>query len=173
MSLGQDGKYFPDISSDGGVWRCVQSQHHLLQVCFSSFIFLQLKEAKENKEEEEVGELEKEVEEVFDLNERKKNKSLHYKRSFFVRMVSDPKIYNPKIVHSLPGTLCCVSRSCSAVLCYVTSCAVLFYLRCYFIMPSLCSSQQPAAPDVGVIRRRQYLHQFANHVSKPFITPSL
>lgn len=29
--------------------------------------------------------------------------SLKYKRSFFVRMVSDPKIYNPKIVHSLPS----------------------------------------------------------------------
>lgn len=67
--------------------------------------FLQLKEVKENKEEEEAEEVEKEVEEVFDLNERKKNKSLHYKRSFFVRMVSDPKIYNPKIVRSLPGML--------------------------------------------------------------------
>ncbi|XP_050699463.1 aromatic-L-amino-acid decarboxylase-like isoform X1 [Eriocheir sinensis] len=63
----------------------------------------QLKEVKENKEEEEAEEVEKEVEEVFDLNERKKNKSLHYKRSFFVRMVSDPKIYNPKIVRSLPA----------------------------------------------------------------------
>ena len=28
----------------------------------------------------------------------KSRKSLAYKRSFFVRMVSDPKIYNPKIV---------------------------------------------------------------------------
>ena len=27
-----------------------------------------------------------------------KKQSLQYKRSFFVRMVSDPKIYNPKIV---------------------------------------------------------------------------
>jgi hypothetical protein len=26
---------------------------------------------------------------------------LKYRRSFFVRMVSDPKIYNPKIVRSL------------------------------------------------------------------------
>ena len=28
----------------------------------------------------------------------KSKKSLAYKRSFFVRMVSDPKLYNPKIV---------------------------------------------------------------------------
>ena len=28
----------------------------------------------------------------------KTKKSLAYKRSFFVRMVSDPKLYNPKIV---------------------------------------------------------------------------
>ncbi|MPC52529.1 Tyrosine decarboxylase [Portunus trituberculatus] len=33
---------------------------------------------------------------------RKQDASLQYKRSFFVRMVSDPKIYNPKIVRSLP-----------------------------------------------------------------------
>merc|ERR1719215_2143832 len=30
--------------------------------------------------------------------EAKTRKTLQYKRSFFVRMVSDPKIYNPKIV---------------------------------------------------------------------------
>lgn len=30
--------------------------------------------------------------------EAKNRKTLQYKRSFFVRMVSDPKIYNPKIV---------------------------------------------------------------------------
>ena len=30
--------------------------------------------------------------------EAKSKKSLAYKRSFFVRMVSDPKLYNPKIV---------------------------------------------------------------------------
>ncbi|XP_045118085.1 aromatic-L-amino-acid decarboxylase-like isoform X1 [Portunus trituberculatus] len=34
---------------------------------------------------------------------RKQDASLQYKRSFFVRMVSDPKIYNPKIVRSLPS----------------------------------------------------------------------
>lgn len=37
------------------------------------------------------------VDEVFVLD-RKKKMSLRYKRSFFVRMVSDPKLYNPKIV---------------------------------------------------------------------------
>ena len=31
----------------------------------------------------------------------KKRHSLRYKRSFFVRMVSDPKLYNPKIVRAL------------------------------------------------------------------------
>lgn len=30
-------------------------------------------------------------------------KDLAYKRSFFVRMVSDPKLYNPKIAKALPG----------------------------------------------------------------------
>lgn len=33
--------------------------------------------------------------------ERKRREDLAYKRSFFVRMVSDPKIYNPKIAKSL------------------------------------------------------------------------
>ncbi|XP_014291341.1 aromatic-L-amino-acid decarboxylase [Halyomorpha halys] len=48
--------------------------------------------------------LEKEQEnadEVFELADRKKKETLAYKRSFFVRMVSDPKIYNPKIAKSL------------------------------------------------------------------------
>lgn len=39
------------------------------------------------------------VDEVFVLD-RKKKMSLRYKRSFFVRMVSDPKLYNPKIVRA-------------------------------------------------------------------------
>jgi hypothetical protein len=33
--------------------------------------------------------------------ERKRREDLAYKRSFFVRMVSDPKIYNPKIAKTL------------------------------------------------------------------------
>ncbi|KAJ8981620.1 hypothetical protein NQ317_000848 [Molorchus minor] len=42
--------------------------------------------------------------EVFDLLERKKKETLAHKRSFFVRMVSDPKIYNPSIAKSLTST---------------------------------------------------------------------
>ena len=34
--------------------------------------------------------------------DRKRREALAYKRSFFVRMVSDPKIYNPKIAKALP-----------------------------------------------------------------------
>uniref|UniRef100_A0A914URP0 Aromatic-L-amino-acid decarboxylase n=1 Tax=Plectus sambesii TaxID=2011161 RepID=A0A914URP0_9BILA len=80
-----------------------------------------LVEEDELEEEEDVGK-EKEVEEVAEQNEQparrktsegaqpsssedliaEKNKqTLAYKRSFFVRMVSDPKCYNPKIVRHL------------------------------------------------------------------------
>ncbi|XP_060529679.1 tyrosine decarboxylase [Cylas formicarius] len=41
--------------------------------------------------------------EVFELMERKKKQTLAHKRSFFVRMVSDPKIYNPSIAKNLPS----------------------------------------------------------------------
>lgn len=41
---------------------------------------------------------------MFDLVERKKRENLAYKRSFFVRMVSDPKLYNPKIAKAVPGS---------------------------------------------------------------------
>ncbi|XP_034248276.1 tyrosine decarboxylase [Thrips palmi] len=37
------------------------------------------------------------------LDDRKRRETLAYKRSFFVRMVSDPKIYNPKIAKAVPG----------------------------------------------------------------------
>ena len=47
----------------------------------------------------EVREEDESVDEVFVLD-RKKKMSLRYKRSFFVRMVSDPKLYNPKIVRA-------------------------------------------------------------------------
>lgn len=42
--------------------------------------------------------------EVFELADRrgKIDQDLAYKRSFFVRMVSDPKIYNPKIAVATP-----------------------------------------------------------------------
>ncbi|KAH1009541.1 tyrosine decarboxylase [Dendroctonus ponderosae] len=42
--------------------------------------------------------------EVYELLERKKKETLAQKRSFFVRMVSDPKIYNPSIAKALPST---------------------------------------------------------------------
>lgn len=40
--------------------------------------------------------------EVFALVDRRKKDDLATKRSFFVRMVSDPKIYNPKIASASP-----------------------------------------------------------------------
>lgn len=49
---------------------------------------------------DEQAEEEESVDEVVVLD-RKKKMSLRYKRSFFVRMVSDPKLYNPKIVKAL------------------------------------------------------------------------
>lgn len=36
--------------------------------------------------------------------DKKKKETLAYKRSFFVRMVSDPKIYNPSIAKSVAAT---------------------------------------------------------------------
>jgi len=42
--------------------------------------------------------LEKERQDMVQRLEAKNRKTLQFKRSFFVRMVSDPKIYNPKIV---------------------------------------------------------------------------
>ncbi|KAG8196572.1 hypothetical protein JTE90_003585 [Oedothorax gibbosus] len=61
-------------------------------------------EEEEEEEEKEIKEhVEESVDEVF-LLERKRKHSLKYKRSFFVRMVSDPKLYNPKIVRALSST---------------------------------------------------------------------
>ena len=51
---------------------------------------------KANKAEEEIEE--KEKEDVVKNMEKKHSEALKHKRSFFVRMVSDPKLYNPKIV---------------------------------------------------------------------------
>ena len=48
-------------------------------------------EKEENVEKEEK-------EDVVKVMEKKAAESLQHKRSFFVRMVSDPKLYNPKIV---------------------------------------------------------------------------
>ncbi|KAK3909357.1 Tyrosine decarboxylase [Frankliniella fusca] len=48
-----------------------------------------------------LGEMNGEPQEIMD--DRKRRETLAYKRSFFVRMVSDPKIYNPKIAKAVPG----------------------------------------------------------------------
>lgn len=50
---------------------------------------------KSSREEESE---EKEREDVLKAMEKKSSEALKHKRSFFVRMVSDPKLYNPKIV---------------------------------------------------------------------------
>lgn len=77
---------------------------------FFSYSFFKEEEEEEEEEEGEEEEEEKikehveeSVDEVF-LLERKRKHSLKYKRSFFVRMVSDPKLYNPKIVRALSST---------------------------------------------------------------------
>ena len=41
------------------------------------------------------------TDELSEMNKKKKE-TLAYKRSFFVRMVSDPKIYNPSIAKTIP-----------------------------------------------------------------------
>lgn len=57
-------------------------------------------ERKKNREEQKENDENEAADEVFMLD-RKRQMSLRYKRSFFVRMVSDPKLYNPKIVKAL------------------------------------------------------------------------
>ncbi|KAK9695747.1 Pyridoxal-dependent decarboxylase conserved domain [Popillia japonica] len=55
----------------------------------------------------ETQELEKDLEfrdEVADILDKKRQQTLAHKRSFFVRMVSDPKIYNPSIAKTLSAT---------------------------------------------------------------------
>jgi len=64
---------------------------------FHFHLFFQKDDDVSVKSEEES------TEEVFQMIDRKNRRSLRYKRGFFVRMVSDPKIYNPKIVRSLSG----------------------------------------------------------------------
>ncbi|XP_018562210.1 aromatic-L-amino-acid decarboxylase-like [Anoplophora glabripennis] len=64
-----------------------------------------IKEFSEELLESQAAEKEHELrDEVFELLERKKKETLAQKRSFFVRMVSDPKIYNPSIAKSIPST---------------------------------------------------------------------
>lgn len=54
--------------------------------------------AAEKLEQEQVEILDKErTDELTEILDRKRKETLAQKRSFFVRMVSDPKIYNPAI----------------------------------------------------------------------------
>lgn len=58
-------------------------------------------------EEQEQDELEREAQETLDevfVVDRRNRMSISQKRSFFVRMVSDPKCYNPKIVRTMSMT---------------------------------------------------------------------
>lgn len=57
---------------------------------------------KKTKKENCVA-LQEPADEITEMLDRKKKETLAYKRSFFVRMVSDSKIYNPKIVKHLPA----------------------------------------------------------------------
>ena len=59
--------------------------------------FLQGEEERPNTKVFDEEDLEKERQDMVQRMEAKNRKTLQYKRSFFVRMVSDPKIYNPKI----------------------------------------------------------------------------
>ena len=64
-------------------------------------------EAGEETTSRDLQELSKEDDDSVDevvMLDRKKKKSLRYKRSFFVRRVSDPKLYNPKIVRAFSCT---------------------------------------------------------------------
>ena len=69
----------------------VRSQLHTLSLYLISTLSPQaLKEVKVNGAESDLA--------------KKNREALKHKRSFFVRMVSDPKLYNPKIVKTLPRT---------------------------------------------------------------------
>ncbi|XP_026475328.1 tyrosine decarboxylase [Ctenocephalides felis] len=59
--------------------------------------------ATELLETQALEKAQEERDEFSDVLEKKKKETLAYKRSFFVRMVSDPKIYNPAIAKALPG----------------------------------------------------------------------
>ena len=58
-------------------------------------------------DEQEQEDLDREAQETLDevfVVDRRNRMSISQKRSFFVRMVSDPKCYNPKIVRTLSMT---------------------------------------------------------------------
>ena len=81
-------------------WHFENIFYALYPACISNHCFLTLFKGVERtimKVFDEV-DLEKERQDMVQKMEAKNRKTLQYKRSFFVRMVSDPKIYNPKIV---------------------------------------------------------------------------
>ena len=72
-------------------------RHLWLELRLHHFHFQGEERAQETKVFDEE-DLEKERQDMVQRLEAKNRKTLQFKRSFFVRMVSDPKIYNPKIV---------------------------------------------------------------------------
>ncbi|XP_055331887.1 tyrosine decarboxylase-like [Paramacrobiotus metropolitanus] len=74
---------------------------HIITQMATDILQIMAKEATETQESER--EAEESVDEVF-VVDRRNRMSISQKRSFFVRMVSDPKCYNPKIVRTLSMT---------------------------------------------------------------------
>ena len=74
----------------------------MIRNCIASLLlFFHYFQGEERAQETKVfdeEDLEKERQDMVQRLEAKNRKTLQFKRSFFVRMVSDPKIYNPKIV---------------------------------------------------------------------------
>lgn len=73
--------------------------------------------------------------------DRKKKQTLAHKRSFFVRMVSDPKIYNPTIAKALPATRRHLTEGGSSMDNVTVQLPVyVFYLTLHFLkrVPNFC-----------------------------------
>ena len=68
----------------------------MLEIAWNIITDIATEVLKSSKIEEEAED--KEREDVLKNLEKKHSEALKQKRSFFVRMVSDPKLYNPKIV---------------------------------------------------------------------------
>ncbi|OQV18280.1 Tyrosine decarboxylase [Hypsibius exemplaris] len=75
---------------------------HVITQMATDILQLMVKDQAETQDEIER-EAEESVDEVFVVDKRNRM-SISQKRSFFVRMVSDPKCYNPKIVRTLSMT---------------------------------------------------------------------
>lgn len=74
---------------------------HIITQMATDILQIVAKEATATEESQQ--EAEESVDEVF-VVDRRNRMSISQKRSFFVRMVSDPKCYNPKIVRTLSMT---------------------------------------------------------------------